>query len=150
MENFQAVLDYLASVRNINYGGCGFSAYAMYLWLEKRGMLSKDATVVYGYDSTLCGYKRNVDFLNGNSNVAGACDHVALFNEGKFFDSSGELEADWGYGINTFIFVPIDKLHKFMEVSLQCSWNSSFERDKYVPKIQKKLEIDFGIKKYQN
>jgi hypothetical protein len=140
---FQAVQDYLQDVDCINYGGCGISAYAMFLWLQKSNMLTEDVKVVFLHFSTSKKYfQTNQSFyLQGQGNPV-APEHVVLMKNGVMIDSSGVYKKINNYAYQ--LSVSIEKAEDFLVNSLNSdSWNNMFDRPIVVPIIEKDLGISF-------
>jgi hypothetical protein len=140
---FQAVQDYLQDVDCINYGGCGISAYAMFLWLQKSNMLTEDVKVVFLHFSTSKkDFQTNQSFyLQGQGNPV-APEHVVLMKNGVMIDSSGVYKKINNYAYQ--LSVSIEKAEDFLVNSLNSdSWNNMFDRPIVVPIIEKDLGISF-------
>jgi hypothetical protein len=140
---FQAVQDYLQDVNFINYGGCGISAYAMFLWLQKSNMLTEDVKVVFLHFSTSKkDFQTNQSFyLQGQGNPV-APEHVVLMKNGVMIDSSGVYKKINNYAYQ--LSVSIEKAEDFLVNSLNSdSWNNMFDRPIVVPIIEKDLGISF-------
>jgi hypothetical protein len=140
---FQAVQDYLQDVNFINYGGCGISAYAMFLWLQKSNMLTEDVKVVFLHFSTSKkDFQTNQSFyLQGQGNPV-APEHVVLMKNGVMIDSSGIYKKINNYAYQ--LSVSIEKAEDFLVNSLNSdSWNNMFDRPIVVPIIEKDLGISF-------
>ena len=140
---FKAVQDFLNEIPAINYGGCGLSAYAMFLWLQKNNMLTEDLQVVFLHHSYSGEeFATNQTFyLKGVGNPV-APEHVVLYRNGKYIDSSGVFERAKEYDFR--LSISLDKAEDFLVKSLNNdSWNSCFDRPIYAPKIEKELGITF-------
>ena len=140
---FQAVQEYLDKVDCINAGGCGISAYAMFLWLQKNNMLTDDVKVVFlhhYYSSSE--FVNNQDFYLYGVGSPVAPEHVVLMRNGGMVDSSGVFTKTNDYDYN--LAVSIDKAEDFLINSLNDdNWNSWFDRPSIVPMIEKDLGIVF-------
>ncbi|MCB1712203.1 MAG: hypothetical protein KDH96_06940 [Candidatus Riesia sp.] len=136
---------YLDSVPSINWGGCGFAAYAMYLWLEKNGQLSEDTTVIYGCSSWYFNvHEQNMNALNNGYKNATACIHAALMHEGKIIDSDETINISEDHRFSELLVIPRERIHHFMQASLRSEeWAEAFNREVYIPKIEEKLGIRF-------
>lgn len=140
---FKAVQDFLNEIPAINYGGCGLSAYAMFLWLQKNNMLTEDTQIVFLHHSySERDFQTNQSFyLQGVGNPV-APEHVVIYRNGKYIDSSGVY-----HRVNKFSFklaVSLDKAENFLVNSLNDNnWNSWFNRPYVAPMIEKELGITF-------
>jgi hypothetical protein len=140
---FQAVQNFLNEIPNINCGGCGISAYAMFLWLRKMNMLTEDVKVVFLHHSySERDFQTNQSFyLQGVGNPV-APEHVALTRNGFMIDSSGVYKKENEYDYH--LAVSIDKAEDFLVNSLNDNnWNSWFDRPNIAPMIEKELGISF-------
>jgi hypothetical protein len=140
---FQAVQEYLDSIETINWGGCGISAYAMFLWLQKNNMLTEDTKVVFLHHSYSGNdFQTNQSFYLQGVGKPVAPEHVALIRNGVMIDSSGEYKRVNEYAYH--LSVSIDKAEDFLVNSLNDNnWNSWFDRPTIVPMIEKYLGISF-------
>lgn len=140
---FKNVQDYLNEVDNINCGGCGISAYAMFLWLQKMNMLTEDVKVVFLHHSYSGNdFQTNQSFYLQGVGKPVAPEHVVLMRNGVMIDSSGEYKKANDYAYH--LAVSIDKAEDFLVNSLNDNnWNSWFNRPSIAPKIEKDLGISF-------
>lgn len=140
---FKAVQDFLNELPAINYGGCGLSAYTMFLWLQKNNMLTEDTQIVFLHHSySERDFQTNQSFyLQGVGNPV-APEHVVIYRNGKYIDSTGVY-----YRVNEYSFklaVSLDKAENFLVNSLNDdNWNSWFDRPSVVPIIEKELGVTF-------
>lgn len=140
---FKAVQDFLNELPAINYGGCGLSAYAMFLWLQKNNMLTEDTQIVFlHYSYSERDFQTNQSFyLQGIGNPV-APEHVVIYRNGKYIDSTGVYQR-----VNEYSFklaVSLDKAENFLVNSLNDdNWNSWFDRPSVVPIIEKELGVTF-------
>ena len=147
MKHFTEVLRYLNSIENINCGGCGVVALAVYRWLEKHNKL-KDAKIVFLYDYTARRlYDVNYQILNNLSNgIPEGAPHIILERLNKYFDSDGYLKKRCiNYKYSSKLIVNAEFLLKALNSNARLgSWNKAFNRKKQIPKIAKKLKIDLS------
>jgi len=140
---FKAVQDFLNELPAINYGGCGLSAYAMFLWLQKNNMLTEETQIVFLHHSySERDFQTNQSFyLQGVGNPV-APEHVVIYRNGKYIDSTGVY-----HRVNEYSFklaVSLDKAENFLVNSLNDdNWNSWFDRPSVVPIIEKELGVTF-------
>lgn len=140
---FKAVQDFLNEIPNINRGGCGLSAYAMFLWLQKNNMLTEDTQIVFLHHSySERDFQTNQSFyLQGVGNPV-APEHVVIYRNGKYIDSSGVYTKVNDYSFK--LAVSLDRAENFLVNSLNDNnWNSWFDRPSVVPIIEKELGITF-------
>lgn len=140
---FKAVQDFLNEIPAINYGGCGLSAYAMFLWLQKNNMLTEDTQIVFLHHSySERDFQTNQSFyLQGVGNPV-APEHVVIYRNGKYIDSSGVYTRANEYSFK--LAVSLDRAENFLVNSLNDNnWNSWFNRPCVAPMIEKELGITF-------
>lgn len=140
---FKAVQDFLNEIPAINYGGCGLSAYAMFLWLQKNNMLTEDTQIVFLHHSySERDFQTNQSFyLQGVGNPV-APEHVVIYRNGKYIDSSGVYTRANEYSFK--LAVSLEKAENFLVNSLNDNnWNSWFNRPCVAPMIEKELDITF-------
>lgn len=140
---FKAVQDFLNEIPAINYGGCGLSAYAMFLWLQKNNMLTEDTQIVFLHHSySERDFQTNQSFyLQGVGNPV-APEHVVIYRNGKYIDSSGVYTRANEYSFK--LAVSLEKAENFLVNSLNDdNWNSWFNRPCVAPMIEKELGITF-------
>lgn len=133
---------FLDALPCINAGGCGISAYAMYLWLKKKKQLPKDFKFVFlHYPFSQEEYLNNVRVLEeGNGRVI-APEHVAISYKGRIVDSGGIVNTDT---FSLYFEVPLEKAEDYIVSSLNTDdWNSMFNRPMVMAIIEKELGISF-------
>ncbi|NCD06255.1 MAG: hypothetical protein EOL97_09055 [Spirochaetia bacterium] len=141
MKTLKEVRNYLDSIPGINAGGCLFSAYAMYLWLEKNNKLTKNTAIVLNYrDDDRLEFDINHSILTNNNNLhlTQSCAHAMLFHRKRFIDSEKSLTSP----PSRYILQLSTTNKQFILGSLknEDNWNSMFDR-RWVQWIEKKLEI---------
>ena len=140
---FKAVQDYLNKIDCINAGGCGISAYAMFLWLQKNSMLTDNVKIVFLHHSySASDFATNQDFYLHGVGSPVAPEHVVLMRNGIMIDSTGVFSKANNYDYT--LAVSIEKAEDFLVNSLNDdSWNISFDRPSIAPMIEKELGITF-------
>lgn len=131
----------LEVIKNINRGGCLFSAYGVYLRLEKDGFDMSNVNIVQLSISSLEDIEYNKSFLAGNTQNAGSSSHFALSVDGgkTFLDAMDMVNA---YTYDYHLLIPSSQVEVFSENCLRNgSWNATFERNVSVPKINEILGI---------
>lgn len=138
--DFEQVKETLGNIAYINAGGCGISALAMYRWLKAHNKLKKDTAFMYfdNCDETYCD---NLKALKGQDAEPTSCSHVVLQHGKKYIDCYGEVRPKYRYRYKLRI-----KSESFVIASINNmgNWNPSFDREKNVPKIEKRLGIDLS------
>ena len=149
IKSFNDTLDYLDEIPNINSGGCGIAAIALYRWLDKNQELSENTTI-FGFDSGYEEYHNNVKLLkNNNNNLEDklmVSNHYMIFHEDKYHDSTGSydsfIDKDSKYEYN-YEISPEQLLILINKPSLRRGWNWFFKREN-VPCIAFELKIDLS------
>lgn len=138
MKSFYKIRDYLSDIPNIHCGGCGIAALAMKRWLKKYQHAK--VTIVYGYNS-LNYYKNNLLAVNGKREVLGACSHAGIIQStGLIIDANKMWQPDqYKYLLPLSEKKVVTSLNKGIN-----EWNDSFNRKKWVPRIERKLDIDLS------
>jgi len=132
----------LRHIPNINRGGCGIAVLAVYMFLKKWNKLPESFQVVTLY-SDIYGeehnYETNSNFINNNSSKAAPCSHFAFMIDNHIMDCNETLLE---FKIEKMLVVPQDKTETFLRTAINTyGWNTSFNRTKYIPIINKMLKI---------
>lgn len=136
LKTFDEVRNYLDSVEEINAGGCGVAALAMYRWLKKMNLLKGDEYFVFCFSSKHAqNYKNNKRFLDLDSLVADSASHIYLNYGGWCYDSYDKIK----YVCYT-TYLEVTEEHLLNSLNFG-GWNSTFDR-KYVKEIMDVLDID--------
>ena len=140
---FQAVQEWLNEIDCINCGGCGISAYAMFLWLKKNNMLTEDVKIVFLHHYySASDFATNQDFYLQGVGKPVAPEHVVLYRNGKYIDSGGVYTNANEYSFK--LDISIEKAEDFLVNSLNDdNWNRWFKRPHQVARIERKLGISF-------
>lgn len=130
----------LQGIRSLNWGGCGVSALAMYLVDKARGEAGCFALcfdVRYRHE-----HESNVRAMNGECerNIYAPC-HVYYKKKGKYYDSDCIKSKTWLYSHYRCIAeCGFDFLVKLIREGR--SWNKDFNKERYVPVIERWLDVD--------
>ena len=122
------------NIRNINSGGCGVSALALFKTIMKTKPLIKPQFVfLYNYKDL---YLHNTMVLKNGRGRPKAPAHCCLLYDGEFIDSTGEVDiSDWGW------VQIVDKI-KFLRECIRNKkeWNTMFKWDN-IRTIERELKI---------
>jgi len=132
-------LECLDSVPNINRGGCGISALALYRWCLKNGVDVSDRPLVVLCDDEWDAIHCN-DYLEGNDLDNAWFAHIAIEIDGQIYDSTGRDLLDY-YTRCDYQLSEDELLYALNKVS---GWNSTFKRQKQVPVIEFGLDVDLS------
>lgn len=148
MKTLKEIQQYLNSIPYINEGGCGISAYAMYLWLNKNKLINKSLfkksfkfVLLYrSYSEDF--YINNQNVLRNHSGNAVAPAHMVIYYNNKYLDSTGVVD------ISEYKWVQHVTDEWFIQNCINniITWNNSFDR-KHVPQIESMLNIELNILK---
>lgn len=144
MKTLEQVLEFLDNIPNINSGGCGISALAVYKWLKKNDALSEDFAIVYLHRWDTYDRDTNRSFLKGENDNATACSHAIFRYNGVYYDSEGKNESS--VRDDNSVIIPAEHVERFMKASLKDgNWNTSFNRAKGVKVIESNLGIELDV-----
>lgn len=146
------VQKYLRSFKNINEGGCGIAALAMYRWILKNKPCLNVAFIMVYHDSHR--FKQNSDniaYSYEHYEIPTAPSHAGivtnkLSNVGRKMQETVTIDCDgfinvleYGYS-HTFgsPYIMVDAINNFD------SWNDNFHRRNNVKNIAKRLDIDLS------
>lgn len=135
--DFNGVLSYLDSIPNINNGGCGIAALAIYRWLKKN-QPEKECKITFLSDNYI--YSLNCEKLKSNILSLVVPSHIVVEIDGKFYDSDGEYP---NYRGNCYYQVKEDHLITTINCPDCNNWNDVFKR-KHTKSIAKTLGIDLS------
>ncbi len=138
-KTLKQVQKFLDNIPDIDRGGCGISALAMYRWLKNNGDKSNIKFVFlyeYGDEKE---YLTNKRVLKDKEGEPVACSHCCILHGKKFIDSEGVVD------IEEYEWVQIIKEEDFLKRSLANigEWNPRFDRHN-ICKIEEELGIDLG------
>jgi hypothetical protein len=139
------VRSFLNDIPNINSGGCGIAALAMYRWIKKNVPQHVDNVLFHFFHRDSESYNNNKTLLNNNTynsdNIA-IPSHIGIQikNLTKVIDTYRNLDIQYyGYVVETN---SEDVLIK--AINNISNWNPMFFRKHNVKKIQKELNIDLS------
>ena len=140
MKTLKEVQEFLNDIYNINRGGCGISALALYRWLEKNGQLNGNTKFVYLYHSyNRDEYLNNDKVLREKTGKPLACAHAGLLHKNNYLDSNGKVDISY----YTFVHHVNEEDFILKSINNLSSWNDAFNRE-HISRIEKKLGIDLS------
>lgn len=129
LAEFKKFREFLGTIPNIDSGGCVIAALAMYKLAVRLG-LEAYIEYLYTFDGQ---YTQNCSAIEGNGKST-CCGHAICVVEGNPYDSTGYVvRRCWNYRHVVPERVVVEGLR---EVNI---WNSTFDRNKWLPIIQSEL-----------
>ncbi len=144
IKTFEDLNKYLGKIPYISYGGCAIAALFQYLWLKQNDK-DADVKVVYLYQShNQYKLENNKRTLHGIDNGYYSCSHaVILYNDQHIDCSDDEFDIDsCDYKSSLEIDNPEFVIKTLGE---RYEWNSMFDRETFVPKMEKKIGIKLNL-----
>lgn len=149
MQTLEKLSKKLKVISYINLGGCGIAAYAVLKYLKiYHPELLKTISVVFCYEVYLLStYETNRLLLSTRARRYSIPTHIVIkVGKNKYFDADGfsSYRKYWKW---------VHMLPKTDEMSILLStinnprdswWNTYFDREKNIPKIEKALKIDLS------
>jgi len=133
-KTFKETRNFLNAIRNINAGGCGLAALALYDAAKREG---KNPKIVYLYHAFMEheSWIHNQEFKIGKRKKAAPCSHVLVKINGKLWDSTGVISKSnlWLYNSDD----EITREHLIASIKNKGAWNDIFNRKKWLPEIKK-------------
>lgn len=135
-KTFKSLAGYLDSVKCINAGGCGVSAFFIYEFFKAKG---KDPKIAFWHSDWDHWKDQNEAALKGEGEPC-APGHVVVKVGDVYYDSKGahlgtSYKESW-----TDEELIVDE--KFLLKALKAdNWNDSFDRDQELPEMEKKIGI---------
>lgn len=133
-------IKYLKTIPDINNGGCGIAALALYRVIKDSGVKTEFVTL-----TDLDYIKNNNSKRISNNEYPTSNSHIVLVVNDIPYDSNGRYYmGEYDYHI------PFNSEELLLEAINEDSWNRAFDRDRYTPLIAKHLNIDLSdIKPYR-
>ena len=134
--------DYLSCVRNINRGGCGIAALAIYDQAKREG---KNPKIVFCWDVwslMWCddnGPQQHEAYKNGKRKTAVSCSHVLVKIGRRYYDCKENATKSEVYDEFRIVDEEVSRDHLVAAVNNKGQWNSEFDRKVHLPKIEKYL-----------
>lgn len=139
MNKLEQLRRFLGSIRNINQGGCGIAALALYYTAQRLG-INGELLCMYDNDDEMF-YESNIRRINGDSDQWFAVTHVVFIVDGCVLDPR-----TINFSIHNY-----DYKHYVTPEVLECmlnadNWNRAFDRHKHLPIIEKRIGFNLKIK----
>ena len=143
--NLESVVKTLDVIPNLNRGGCGISALAIYRWCKENGVEVSDRPFV-----VLCEDEWELE----HNNIAcqeGDVDeiwipHVVIEVDGILWDSTGNEHQHSEYSLLSYSYRQDYQLseEELLGIINTDAWNSTFNRNKFTDVIATELDIDLS------
>jgi hypothetical protein len=139
LKTFEEVRNFLNNIDNINCGGCGISALAMYRWLKKHG-LTTEQTAFYFLENDEDNHNNNKQYFSNKEIKLKASCHVVLYHNDQTIDSGGFKS------ISNYSYQLLEKSEEFLikMINSVSTWNYAFKRKDHIKNIAKTLGIDLS------
>lgn len=145
------IIFFLGTIEDINNGGCGIAALALYKWLEKHENYKPEILFCYRADSR-DRLKTNKSIMEEDKNnvrtsMLKVPNHIMVKYHEDYIDADGFWpDAQFYNRYEAWHTVSVEQListiHNYRD------WNSDFERDRNVHKIEGFIGIDLVIKNF--
>jgi len=138
IHTFNETQAFLSKIEQINRGGCGFSALALYDAAVKENLNPK---IIYLYTQMSLAfsnaYENNELVITENlKDRADACSHIVVEINKQWYDCKGVVNDD---GVQKYHEVSREHLLNSIRYG---NWNDDFNRKKYLPKINEFIGYD--------
>lgn len=137
------VLDFLDGIPNINAGGCGVSALAIYRWCKAHDIeIDSEPFVLLCNDGDEL--RANNRYIRKGDFQSTSIPHIVTKIGDRLWDSTGsDLDGEGWIAHHVYECNPFGE-DGLVQMLNENGWNFSFERDEWLPIIAGKLEIDLS------
>jgi hypothetical protein len=139
------VRKFLARIPNLHNGGCGVSAIAMYRWLKKYTHNPRVRFVLCYKAGSEVFFRRNSRFLSSDKDsYPTACSHAGIYYDDPATMQTAPIDARGYLPITNYEYTQVfRRAHPMIAmVKEKGEWYDAFNRDKYIPIIEKRLGIN--------
>jgi hypothetical protein len=142
-KTFKQTVKSLDKITDINYGGCGLAALALFDAAKREGKKVKIVYCYTGWDANEL--HKNNQFKEGKRKKATSCHHVVIKLGKRYWDSTGTLSKK---EIKNFYTVDeeITRKHLIASINNKGAWNDVFKRKKWMPEIKKLIKKNTAVK----
>jgi len=140
---FKETRKFLNSIGTINYGGCGVSALALYDSAKREGLKPKIVYLYFAFFESKSMLNNN-KFKEGKRKTADACSHILVKIGNRLYDSSGVIGKSMLYMYK--LDEEITREHLVSSINNKGVWNETFDRERWIPHIQKYFKRGTTIK----
>lgn len=135
---------FLASIPDINEGGCLLSAYAYYLNEHNHSRGESVHIVQLARGECKWEYEENLKFINGKSNSCYSSNHFGWTYDGgiSVYDCYGKVRLS---RYKYILLIPQHLTSKFCIDALNYGcWNDTFERENHLTNIEQYFGLDLS------
>jgi hypothetical protein len=135
--SFEDLRKYLSNIPYINNGGCGIAALAMYFFLKDKGEAVELVFFhkIFDAERALSNIKINIE----SGVTASSANHCGIFYNGQFLDCDSILNP------SNYLCIIFTTDVIMREAVAKSQWNSDFDRDYYLPQIEKYIGFSLEI-----
>lgn len=140
--SFKEASEKLATIPFIKDGGCGIVALSLWRVCQntKRKPHNIKLVTLYGNAEPGNSFNVNLEFINNGSTTPQPCWHFALLVNNQIIDESGAVDMSY---FQKMLIIPEEKTEMFLVKAINnYGWNSAFDRETFVPKIEEMLNIN--------
>jgi hypothetical protein len=141
--SFKQTLKALDRIPNINRGGCGFAALALFDAANREGRKAKIVYCYTAYDGSAL--HKNNQFKEGKRKKAHACHHIIVKLGKKYWDSTGKIDED-EFADFEWIDEEITRKHLIASINNKGAWNSIFDRRGSMSQLKKLIKRNTQVK----
>ena len=140
--NYQEARKFLSTVKNINYGGCLLSAWAIYKFCKQNNF---EIPAIYCLEKKLfiSDHIINRSYLRTKEGSPVSPSHVVWSFDGKtYYDAEEKVDmSEYPF----ILHLPEKEIDNFCKIALESgTWNKDFNRKKWLPEIEKNLGINLS------
>ena len=122
-KTFKQTVKSLDKIPDINHGGCGLAALALFDASKREGKKAKIVYCYTGWDVTAL--HKNNQFKEGKRKKATSCHHVVIKLGKRYWDSTGALSKKEIKNFDT-VDEEITRKHLISSINNKGSWNDVF------------------------
>jgi hypothetical protein len=133
----------LNGIPNINRGGCGLAALALFDAAKREGKSPKIVYCYTAFDGS--SLRKNNQFKEGKRKKATSCHHVVIKLGKRYWDSTGKLDQA-EFEDFEWIDDTITRKHLVASINNKGTWNPSFSRESWMPEIEQLIKKNTRVK----
>lgn len=144
LDNLSKIRKIISEIDSINRGGCGIAAYAVYLYLKEKDILPKSFRIVTLHCTDMDNAAHNNRFIIGQEKNGVSANHIGFMIDNIIMDCKKIIDLT---EYRSVVVIPRNKIVEYLISALTTSldWNPSFNRNRQIPIIEKKLKIKLEL-----